>query len=108
MGFFTETMGFPWILGLAAVLTESVGAGLLVAGAGTRLMAIAIGTTMVTAAVTSHLEYGFFMNWYGTQAGEGFEFHILAVALSAALVLGGGGRLSVDHLLFGSDAADDG
>jgi putative oxidoreductase len=39
------------------------------------------------------------MNWAGKQAGEGFEFHLLALALAVALMITGGGKASVDWLL---------
>ena len=46
-----------------------------------------------------HLKHGFFMNWYGAQAGEGIEFFLLAVAMAVAVVIGGGGAASVDRRL---------
>ena len=97
MDFLTGTMGIPYMLGLAAVAAESLGAILLLIGLGTRLWAAMIGVTMLVAMVTVHLQHGFFMNWFGTQAGEGAEFFLLAIALSAALVIGGGGPLSLDR-----------
>jgi putative oxidoreductase len=51
------------------------------------------------AALFVHRANGFFMNWAGNQKGEGFEFHILAAAMSLVLVLGGAGRWSLDRLL---------
>jgi len=54
---------------------------------------------MAGAIVTVHLRNGFFMNWSGNQTGEGFEFHLLALAMVAALILGGGGRASIDRIL---------
>ncbi len=39
------------------------------------------------------------MNWSGSQAGEGFEYHILAVGLAVALIIRGGGTLSLDRVL---------
>ncbi len=98
MGFFTQTMGIPAPLALAAVLAESLGAMLLIAGGASRLAAAAIGITMAVAALTSHLANGFFMNWYGNQAGEGFEFHILAIGLAAVVLVSGGGRWSADGI----------
>ena len=97
MDFFTGTMELPYVLGLAAVAAESLGAVLLLVGLGTRLWAAMIGVTMLVAMVTVHLQHGFFMNWFGTQAGEGVEFFLLAIALAAALVIGGGGALSIDR-----------
>ncbi len=43
--------------------------------------------------------HGFFMNWYGTQPGEGYEYHLLALGIALALVIGGGGAWSVDALI---------
>jgi putative oxidoreductase len=47
---------------------------------------------------------GFFMNWAGTQRGEGFEYHLLALGLAIALLIKGGGAFSVDRALAGADA----
>jgi len=69
----------------------------LLAGVGTRLAAAGIAAIMTGAIVTVHWPHGFFMNWAGSQAGEGFEYHLLAIAIAAALVLTGGGRWSVDR-----------
>ncbi|HET9948334.1 MAG TPA: DoxX family protein [Longimicrobiales bacterium] len=98
---FTETLGIPWVLALAAILSESVGGLALLLGLGGRLAALAVGTVMVVAALTQHVQNGFFMNWAGTlPAGtEGFEFHLLAVALAAVVVLRGSGALSLDRVL---------
>ena len=99
MQFFTDTMGLPWLLGLAAIVAESVGALLVMVGAATRIAAAAIGVTMTTAMLMVHAEHGFFMNWFGTQSGEGVEFFLLAIALAVGLVLGGGGALSLDRVI---------
>ncbi len=99
MGFFTETMGIPWIFAAAAILAESLGGVALILGIGTRWAAFAVGVTMLVAALTSHAQHGFFMNWFGHQKGEGVEFFILAVGIAVALILRGGGALSVDKFL---------
>ncbi len=98
---FTENMGIPFILALLAILAESLGAIALVAGLLTRLCAFGIGGVMLVA-LTMHWDNGFFMNWYGNQAGEGYEYHLLAMGLSAALMLSGGGRFSLDGMLMQS------
>lgn len=42
---------------------------------------------------------GFFMNWMGTQGKrEGFEFHLLAIALAVLIMFRGAGALSLDRL----------
>ncbi len=32
------------------------------------------------------------MNWAGTQKGEGYEYHLLAIGIALALILRGGGK----------------
>ena len=100
MNFFTETMGIPYVLGFLAIVAEFLGPLALAAGFLSRISAFGIGFTMFVAMMTSHIQHGFFMNWYGSQAGEGIEFFILAIAISAAIAFGGGGAASVDRTLF--------
>lgn len=96
MGFLTGTVGLPYVVALTVVLAESVGALALVAGAASRVAAAGIAAVMIGATLTTHLPNGFFMNWFGGQAGEGFEFHLLALGLAAIVLVNGGGRGSVD------------
>ena len=63
------------------------------------LTALGIGLVMLVGALTVHGKHGFFMNWYGTQPGEGYEYHLLALGIALALVIGGGGAWSVDALI---------
>lgn len=98
MGYLTGTVGAPWIFAFLAILAESVGGVMLIAGAGTRVAALGIAAVMVVAAL-QHRANGFFMNWYGAQKGEGIEFHLLALGIAVALLLQGGGRLSLDAVL---------
>ena len=60
---------------------------------------------MLGAVAMVHVQHGFFMNWFGNQAGEGFEYHLLVLAMVAALVIRGGGRGSVDRWLSRRSAA---
>jgi putative oxidoreductase len=99
MGFFTDTMHLPAPLALLVIVAESIGAIGLVLGAGTRLAALGIAAVMLGAIVTTHLPNGLFMNWFGNQQGEGFEFHLLALALALPLVVRGGGLASLDRVL---------
>jgi putative oxidoreductase len=99
MGFLTQTMGLPAIVAGLVIAIELVGSLALILGALTRAAALGIGAVMIGAVATTHLKVGFFMDWGGQQAGEGFEYHILALAMVAALMLLGGGALSVDRAL---------
>lgn len=96
---FLDSMGIPVVLGLLVILAESVGSVALIAGFGGRVAAAAIAAVMIGAVSTVHLSNGFFMNWSGTAAGEGFEYHILALAIAAAVFVKGSGAASVDRLL---------
>ena len=91
--------GLPWIIAFLVIIIEFFGAIALVLGFLGRLMAFSIGVVMVGAIVKAHLANGFFMNWSGQQAGEGFEYHLLAIAMAIALTLTGSGRWSVDNAL---------
>lgn len=99
MQHFTENMGIPYLFALLAVLAESFGALGLIAGLFTRVAAFGTGATIGVAALMGHAKYGFFMNWFGNQAGEGFEYHLLVVGMALALVIAGGGRWSLDRLI---------
>ena len=96
--YFTTSMGFPWMMALLVILAESAGAAGLILGFCTRLCAFGIGAVMTGATIMVHWENGFFMNWSGSKGGEGFEFHLLAIGLALALLIRGGGALSIDRL----------
>ena len=98
MGFMTEKGGLPWVVGFLVIMAESVGAVLLILGFLGRFQAFAIGLVMA-GAVFVHLDYGFFMNWSGKQGGEGYEYHILAIAAALSLMITGSGKWSVDAAL---------
>lgn len=99
MGFLTGQVGLPAVLAFGVIALELVGPLLLLAGLATRFVAAGVSALMVGAIVTTHLPNGFFMNWFGNQAGEGYEYHLLVIGMAVALVLGGAGRLSVDRKL---------
>ena len=99
MAFFTGQMHLPAPLAALVIFAEAAGSLGLVFGVFTRAAALGIAAVMIGAIVTTHLPNGFFMNWFGTQAGEGYEYHLLVLAIAAALIANGGGRASVDRAL---------
>jgi len=99
MGFFTGIMHIPAALALLAIAAEFFGGLGLVLGFLTRIAAFGIAVNMVVAIVTVNRAVGFFMNWFGTQRGEGYEYHLLVLAITAFLMIRGAGAFSVDRAL---------
>jgi putative oxidoreductase len=99
VGFFSS-MGMPAFLGVMVILAEFVAPILLIVGAGSRFMAFSIFLTLGGAMfLGGHVQHGFFMNWFGNQAGEGMEYFILIIGMSLGLMFGGGGKFSLDTVL---------
>jgi putative oxidoreductase len=99
MGFFTNVMHLPWLIAFLVIIGESLGSLALIAGLLTRFTAASFIVIMLGAIATSHWPQGFFMNWFGKQQGEGFEYHLLVIGMSAALLIAGAGKWSVDGLI---------
>jgi putative oxidoreductase len=97
MGFFTQKMGLPWLIALLIIIGESFGSVALLAGFLTRFTAASLAVIMLGAIALVHLPNGFFMNWFGQQQGEGYEYHLLVIGIAAALLVTGGGKWSVDR-----------
>jgi putative oxidoreductase len=99
MNFFTGMMHIPAPLAFLAIAAEFFGGMGLILGFLTRIAAFGIGVNMLVAIMTVHRAFGFFINWSGTQKGEGFEFHLLVLAIVAFLMIRGAGAFSVDRVL---------
>jgi putative oxidoreductase len=99
VGFFTQQMGLPWLVAFLVIIGESLGSLALAAGLLTRFTSASFIVIMLGAIATVHWPQGFFMNWFGQQQGEGFEYHLLVIGMSAALVLTGGGTWSLDRVI---------
>ena len=94
-----EHQGIPAVFGVLAILAEFFGSVGLILGLLSRIAAFGIACVMAVAVVKVHLPVGFFMNWTGTLHGEGFEYHILAIGMALAIMIGGSGGASVDRAL---------
>ena len=94
---FSQHMGIPAALTFLVILSEFFGSLGLITGVLTRFCAFGTFSVMVGAVFMVHLPHGFFMNWFGKQAGEGFEYHLLAIAIALALMIRGGGKYSFDR-----------
>jgi len=99
MGFFTAQLHIPALFAFLAIAAEFFGGIGLILGFLTRIAAFGIGVTMLVAIATVHRAVGFFMNWSGAQHGEGFEYHLLVLAITAFLMIRGAGALSLDRVL---------
>ena len=99
MGFFTGTMGLPWLVAFLVILIEFIGSLSLILGFATRVWGLSMLFLFLGIIFTSHIQNGFFMNWFGNQKGEGIEFFLLAIGMTVSLIISGGGRYSVDALL---------
>jgi putative oxidoreductase len=92
-----ENGGIPPIFAFLAICAEFLGGLGLILGLLSRIAAFGIMCVMLVAVYRVHLAVGFFMNWGGTQKGEGFEFHILAVAIAVTILVRGAGAFSLDR-----------
>lgn len=104
MEFFTDTMGLPWLIGFLVILLESIGAIALIAGFATRIMAVSYLLLALGIVFTSSIQHGFFMNWFGNQQGEGYEYFILWIGMAISLIVIGAGKYSVDGTFVSKNA----
>ena len=96
-------MGLPTVIVFLVIVAEFFGALGLITGFLTRFSAFGIAVVMIGAVATVHAKVGFFMNWFGQQQGEGFEYHLLVIGIAIALMIRGGGLLSIDRALQGEN-----
>ena len=99
MGTFTHYLGIPAPLAFLAICAEFFGGLGLLVGLLSRIAALGIMVNMLVAIATVHHVNGFFMNWTGQQKGEGFEFHLLAIALAIVVLIKGSGAVSIDRAI---------
>lgn len=97
MRYFTGIVGLPAWLGALIILIESLGAVLLIIGLAGRINAALMAIVMAGAFFVDHLPNGFFMNWFGTSKGEGYEFDILFWAIAIVITINGSGKYSIDR-----------
>jgi len=89
-----EQMGFPVPMVNAVLITavEFGGGLLLLAGAGTRVVAALLAFAMLVATVVAHGSGGFFLP-------TGYEFALTLMLVSLGLTQTGAGRYSIDARL---------
>lgn len=99
INYFTGTLHLPWIIGFLVIIIEFVGALCFIIGFASRIWSSFTIILFIGIIFTSHLDNGFFMNWFGNQKGEGYEYHLLIIGLSLATLINGSGKYSVDRLI---------
>jgi putative oxidoreductase len=101
MGYFMST-GLPWIVAFLVIFLLFFGTIFLLFGLGTRFFATAFLILFMGMILSVHMPNGFFMNWFGNQKGEGFEYHLLLIGITIGLIINGGGKFSLDLLISNS------
>jgi len=104
MGFFTQQMHIPAPFAFLAIAAEFLGSIGLLLGLLGRVAAFGIACNMVVAICMIHRHIGFFANWSGQQKGEGYEYHLLAIAIALSIMIKGSGAFSADRALSRSRA----
>ena len=96
---FTQGLNIPAFFAVLAIAAEFLGGIGMLLGCLTRIAAFGIAVNMIVAVVLVHGRNGLFMNWTGKQPGEGFEFHLLALAVAFLVIVRGAGAWSLDRVL---------
>ena len=99
MNMFTQQMHIPAPFAFLAIMAEFAGGIGLIVGLLGRIAALGIICNMAVAVFMVHSKFGLFMNWFGNQQGEGYEYHLLAIAIGFAILVKGSGALSIDRAL---------
>jgi putative oxidoreductase len=99
MMYFTGTLKLPWIIAALIIFIEFFCSIAFIAGLSSRVCALLFIIIMAGAIITTNYKFGFFMNWFGAQPGEGFEYHLLVIGICAGLLLTGSGKYSLDSLI---------
>lgn len=100
MQYFTTQAGLSAPIAFLVIMLEFFGSLFILLGLFTRLFAAASIILFLGMIVTVHQQHGFFMNWYGSAKGEGYEYHLLVIGILLALVITGSGKAGVDALIY--------
>ena len=95
----SAVVGMMGPLGYLVSIGEFFGGLGLVVGFLSRFSAASIIVIMLGAIGMVHGKVGFFMNWMGNQGGEGFEYHLLAIAVLLVILIAGPGRYALGRYL---------
>ena len=99
MELLTTQMDLPSIVAFSVIMIEFFGSISLVLGLFSRFWAVSLAGMFTGIIITTQLEHGFFMNWFGNQAGEGYEYSLLIIGLALIVIVNGSGKWSIDSLI---------
>ena len=93
-------MNIPPAATVLAAFIECFGGLAVLVGFLTRPAALGLIAVMLVAIAKVHAAHGFFLNWSVTPGkGHGYELNLALIAMALALLIGGGGVLSIDRLI---------
>lgn len=93
-------MNIPPAATMLAAFVECFGGLAVLVGFLTRPAALGLIGVMLVAIAKVHVAHGFFLNWSMTPGkGHGYEFNLALIAMALAILIGGGGVLSIDRLI---------
>ncbi|MEO5649294.1 MAG: DoxX family protein [Ginsengibacter sp.] len=100
MGYFTGTVGLPWVIGFLFIIIEFFAPLFLFLGLGTRIASAVIIVSFIGVMLTDAIHNGFFMNWAREAGkGEGLEYFVLLFGVAFISLVAGGGKASIDAAL---------
>src|SRR6056297_2470809 len=99
MDFFTTQVGLPSFVAFSIIIIEFFGSISLILGFLSKFWALSLAGMFMGIIYTTQLEHGFFMNWFGNQAGEGYEYSLLVIGLALTIMVNGSGKWSIDKLI---------
>ncbi|WP_350287401.1 DoxX family protein [uncultured Croceitalea sp.] len=95
----TTQMGLPSLVAFSVIMIEFFGSISLILGFFSRFWALSLAGMFTGIIITTQLEHGFFMNWFGNQAGEGYEYSLLILGIAMTVLFNGSGEWSIDSLI---------
>ncbi|MEP1094845.1 MAG: DoxX family protein [Cyclobacteriaceae bacterium] len=99
MDSFQAWFGIHPVVSALVAFAEFFGSLALILGLFGRFMAATIVMVMLGAIYYVVNDF-FFMNWYSQERGEGYEFHILAIALGLIVIIKGSGKYALDAWIY--------
>ena len=95
----TTQMGLPAIVAFSVIIIEFFGSLSLILGCFSRFWAVSFAALIIGIISKTQWEHGFFMNWFGNQAGEGYEYSLLVIGLSLSVLVNGSGKWALDTVI---------